>query len=93
MNPEDKTRLIVAMAVNLAIGQSAAAWVGLPRWAGSIAAGGAMAAASVPNQLPPGARELARLLVLPGNIVSQALANQVEKLEGTEDAATSTNGN
>ena len=39
---------MVAIAVNLAVGQVAATWLGFPRWIGTIAAGGAMAAASMP---------------------------------------------
>ncbi len=92
LSPGDRTRLVIAVAVNLAVGQTAATWVGLPRWAGSIAAGGAMAAATMPNALPAGVREVAKLLVLPGNLAAQALSNQVETLEGTADATTSTDG-
>jgi len=82
MNPGDKTRLIVAVATNIAIGQIAANWFGLPRYVGTIAAGAAMAAASVPDQLPAPAREAVQLLVLPGSLVAQALNDQVDKIEG-----------
>jgi len=81
ISPGDKTRLVVAVAVNLAVGQAAAAWLGFPRWAGSVFAGGAMAAASRPDQLPDPARELVQLLVLPGNLAAQALSDQADKLE------------
>lgn len=96
MSPGDRTRLVVAVAVNLAIGQSVAGWFGFPRWAGSVAAGGAMAAATMPEQLPRGARELVQLVVLPGNLVAQTLADQVDKLEkGGKRAASAApaNGN
>jgi len=85
MNPGDKTRLIVAIATNLAIGQLAAKWLGFPRYAGTIAAGAAMAAASVPDQLPAPARAAVQLAVLPGNLVAQALDDQAEKIEGAKD--------
>ena len=81
ISPGDKTRLIVAVATNIAVGQLAAAWLGLPRWAGTIAAGGAMAAASQPEDLPAPALAVAKLLVLPGNLVAQALDAQREKIE------------
>lgn len=93
MSPGDRTRLVVAVAVNLSVGQSLASWLGFPRWTGSVAAGGAMAAATMPNALPTGVRELAKLLVLPGNLAAQALANQVENLEGSGNAPTSSHGN
>jgi len=85
MNPGDKTRLIVAIATNLAVGQLAAGWLGFPRCVGTIAAGAAMAAASVPDQLPGPARGVAQLLVLPGNLVAQVLDDQANRIEG-EDA-------
>jgi len=46
-----------------------------------------MAAATVPEQLPMGAREVVQLAVLPGNLVAQALADQVDKLEKGESDA------
>ena len=82
MNTGDKTRLIVAIATNLAVGQLAANWLGFPRYVGTIAAGAAMAAASVPDQLPAPARGVAQLLVLPGNLVAQVLDDQADRIEG-----------
>ena len=83
MSPGDKTRLVVAIAANLAVGQLAAAWLGFPRWAGTVVAGGAMAAATVPDTLPAPARGAVQLLVLPGNLIAQVLDDQAERLEGT----------
>jgi len=85
MNPGDRTRMIVAIATNLAVGQLAATWLGFPRWAGTVVAGGAMAAASVPDTLPAPARGAVQLLVLPGNLVAQVLDDQAERLEGGEN--------
>jgi hypothetical protein len=87
MNPGDRTRLIVAIATNLAVGQVAASWLGLPRWAGTLAAGSAMAAATIPDQLPAPARGAVQLMVLPGNLVAQALDDQAERIEGKPDDA------
>jgi len=87
MSSGERTRMVVAIAVNLAVGQTVASWMGFPRWAGSVVAGGAMAAATVPEQLPMGAREVVQLAVLPGNLVAQALADQVDKLEKGESDA------
>ena len=85
MNPGDRTRMIVAIATNLAVGQLAATWLGFPRWAGTVVAGGAMAAASVPDTLPAPARGAVQQLVLPGNLVAQVLDDQAERLEGGEN--------
>ena len=79
--PGDRARLILAIAVNLGIGQTAAAWMGLPRWTGSLVAGAAMAAASMPDQLPPAARGLVQIAVLPGNLTAQLLADKADKLD------------
>ena len=87
MNEGDKTRLIVAIGVNLAVGQLGATWLGLPRWAGTLLAGGAMAAASRPDDLPPPVRGAVQLIVLPGNLVAQALDDQAERLENGEQNA------
>ena len=73
MNHDERARLVVAVAVNLAVGQAVAAMMGAPRIVGTIAAGAAMAAASVPEQLSPPVRDLAQLVVLPGNIVANAI--------------------
>jgi hypothetical protein len=86
VNPGDRTRLIVAIATNLAIGQVAASWLGFPRWAGTVVAGGAMAAASMPDQLPGPARGVVELIVLPGNLVAQVLDDQAERLDQGEPA-------
>ena len=80
MTPGERSRLVVAIAVNLAVGQVAATWLGFPRWIGTIAAGGAMAAASMPENLPAPARGLVQLAVLPGNLAAQVLDDQAEKL-------------
>jgi len=69
----DMQPLIVAIAVNIMAGQLAAAAVGLPRWAGSITAGAAMAIATRPEQLNPLVRGAVGIIVLPGKIVSQIL--------------------
>jgi hypothetical protein len=73
MSEDQRTKLVVAVAVNLAVGQALAAAFGLPRLAGTVVAGAAMAAASVPSQLSPPVRDLAQLAVLPGNIVANAI--------------------
>ena len=86
MTPGERTRLVVAIATNLAIGGAAATWLGFPRWVGTIAAGGAMAAASMPNELPAPIRGTVDLIVLPGNLVAQALDDQAVRLEGEKDA-------
>ena len=76
MTPETNMQpLIIAIAVNIMAGQIAAAAVGLPRWAGSITAGAAMAAASKPEQLNPLLRGVVDLVVLPGKVVSQILTS------------------
>lgn len=88
MNPGDKTRLVIAVATNLAVGQLVASWLGFPRYAGTIAAGAAMAAASVPDQLPSAARGAVQLIVLPGNLVAQALDDKAEALEEIQNGST-----
>lgn len=87
MTPGDKSRLIVAIAVNIGLAQVAATWLGFPRWAGTIAAGGAMAAASMPDQIPAPARGVVQLAVLPGNLAAQLLDDQAERLEGNENVS------
>ncbi len=84
MTQGEKTRMIVAIATNIAIGQLAATYLGFPRWAGTVVAGGAMAAASVPDSLPAPARGAVQLLVLPGSLVAQVLDDQAERIEGKE---------
>jgi hypothetical protein len=73
--------MIVAIATNLAVGQLAATYLGFPRWAGTLVAGGAMAAASMPDELPAPVRGAVELIVLPGNLVAQALDDQAERIE------------
>lgn len=73
MTPNVKSRMIIAIAVNLAVGQVAAAWFGFPRWTGTLVAGGIMAAASRPESIPAAARPIVQLAVMPGNLVAQAL--------------------
>jgi len=80
VTPGERSRLVVAIAVNLAVGQVAASWFGFPRWVGTVAAGGAMAAASMPDNLPAPARGLVQLAVLPGNLAAQVLDDQADKL-------------
>jgi hypothetical protein len=73
VSPADKSRMIVAIAVNIGVGQVVASWLGFPRWAGTVAAGGAMAAASMQDSLPPLARPVVQIAVLPGNLTAQLL--------------------
>jgi len=82
MTPGEKSRMIVAIAVNLAVGQVAASWLGFPRWVGTVAAGGAMAAASMPDALPAPARGIVQLAVLPGNLAAQVLDDQADAPAG-----------
>jgi len=74
----DQKKLIVAIAVNIVAGQLAARSLGLPRWAGSVTAGTAMALASQPETLPPLVRGTVDVLVLPGKVVAQLLNSQGE---------------
>ena len=85
MNEGERTRLIIAIGVNLALGQVGATWLGLPRWAGTLLAGSAMAAATRPEDLPAGVRGAVQLIVLPGNLVAQALDDQSERIEGEKN--------
>ena len=74
MNGEEQKRMVIAIAVNLAVGQLAAVTAGIPRWLGTIAAGGAMAAATQPDKLPEGVRQVVQLAVLPGNVAASVLS-------------------
>jgi hypothetical protein len=48
-----------------------------------------MAAASRPEDLPPPVLGAVQLIVLPGNLVAQALDDQAQRLEnGEQDAST-----
>lgn len=76
INPGTQQKLIVAIAVNIAAGQIVARTLGLPRWAGTVTAGAAMAAASKPEQLAPVVRGAVDLVVLPGKVVAELLVNQ-----------------
>lgn len=76
IDPGTQQKLIVAIAVNISAGQIVARTLGLPRWAGTVTAGAAMAAASKPEQLAPIVRGAVDLLVLPGKIVAEILINQ-----------------
>lgn len=81
MKPEEQRPLIIAIAVNLAVGQLAAVTAGLPRWIGTVAAGGAMAAASQPDKLPQGIKEVVQLAVLPGNIAANILTSEPAQIK------------
>ncbi len=81
MSPGERSRMVVAIAVNLAVGQLVAVTLGLPRWTGTVAAAGAMTAASMPENLPGLARGAVEVAVLPGNLVAQLLDDQANKLE------------
>ncbi len=70
MSP-NRTQLVVAVAVNLAVGQLVASWLGFPRWAGTVAASGAMVAASRPAQLSPPVRQVLQVAVLPGAVAAE----------------------
>jgi hypothetical protein len=48
-------------------------WLGFPRWAGTVAAGGAMAAASIPNQLAKPVLQVVEIAVLPGSVAAKAI--------------------
>ena len=76
IDPGTQQKLIIAIAVNIAAGQIAARTLGLPRWAGTVTAGAAMAAASKPQQLAPVVRGVVDLAVLPGKVVAELLVNQ-----------------
>ena len=78
MTGSEQKRLIVAIAVNIAAGQAAAATLGFPRWAGTVTAGAAMAAASQPQNLSPLVRGAVDLIVLPGRIASDVLTKQAK---------------
>jgi hypothetical protein len=73
MTQTDKTRLIVAVAVNIAVAQMLASWLGFPRWTGTLAAGGAMAAASMPNKLAKPVLQVVEVAVLPGSVAAKAI--------------------
>lgn len=71
MTEEQRSKLILAAIVNVAALQVLATSLGAPRWAGTVVAGGTMAAASQPALLPPVARGLVNLAVLPGRIAAE----------------------
>ena len=86
MTPGDQTRLIIAIATNLGVAQLAAKAVGLPRWAGTLIAGASMAVATQPDALPEPVRGAVQIIVLPGNLVAQALDDKAATLsEGSEN--------
>ena len=84
MSPGERSRMVVAIAINLAVGQAVALTLGLPRWTGTVAAAGAMTAASMPDNLPVLARGAVEIAVLPGNLVAQLLEDQANKLDEPE---------
>ena len=71
MTEEQRNKLLLAAIVNVAAFQLVATSLGAPRWAGTVVAGGTMAAASQPALLPPFARGLVNLAVLPGRIAAE----------------------
>ena len=85
MSPGDQTRLIIAIATNLAVGQLAAKAMGLPRWAGTLVSGASMAIATQPQALPEPVKGAVQLIVLPGNLVAQALDDKAAQLDGESE--------
>jgi len=82
-----KTQVVVAVAVNLAVAQLVATWLGFPRWAGTVAASGVMVAASAPDKLPEPIQQVVKVAVLPGNVAAN-LVEEKQAIEGCNCADT-----